>query len=952
MKPDEIKRIAELAKGHGERILDRWLPGGKSSGGRYHVRNPLRGDEHLGNMSVVIATGLGGDHAVSEHFRDYVGLVAFAQQCGMSEAAEALAEFLGISAAGAVPPAPTFTPSKPPAATWRPIVPVPADAPPPPKAHSKRGRPSAVYEYRNGTAALLGYVWRHEANPPEFPRKDFYPLTWCTNGSRSEWRHQSWPAPRPLYGLDLMAARPSDIRVGHEGEKSADAGRELLPDYVSFAWPNGSGGADKADFSPLAGCDVLLWPDNDAAGRKAMRTAAKAMRKIGVRSVKFINVVALFGRQTVDRAGRIVERLEPLPKGWDCADAYAEGWQSEQIASLLLNDDALLSDLPEDEAEAPAGVATDVDEPMKAGPYLLDDELGLFYVETDKDGRVRQSRLCGPLAVIALARDADGGSWAVVLDYKDRDGKRCREVIAFSRFLGDGVDGIKQLADMGLEIASGRQSLDRLKSYIVGAHPEQRAKLVDQTGWHGQSFAFPEGTIGETDETLLFRGSRRTLGVYATRGSLTDWQNHIANPAIGNPRLMFCLSVAFAGPLLKIVGAASMVFHLVGDSSIGKSGALTAAGSVWGSPEAQLHSWRATSNALEYTAAQHNDCLLILDELKEVDAKEAAAIAYMLTNAKGKGRAHHSGGLREGTSWRLSGLSSGELGMGDHLASAGQKHHAGQQVRFIEIAADAGAGHGMWCDVGHRIDGGKQFTDMLKKFAGRYHGTAGRAFVAALVKELDHIPALWRQHDLAFAEDYKPTNAGGQVLRVMASFSLAAFAGELAAKWQIVPWPVGAATAAAGSLFDEWVKERPTKGNSEEAQIIAHVRNILERTWQSRFIDWARATGRRRILDNQDAGDFSPDLSRMALVHDALGFRREEIPFDADRPSYLFYVTRQRFADEFAAKGGFKPKRVASLLKARGVLNCDPDSTTLRETLPSGDPRSYCIIGSKLWALE
>jgi hypothetical protein len=40
---------------------------------------------------------------------------------------------------------------------------------------------------------------------------------------------------------------------------------------------------------------------------------------------------------------------------------------------------------------------------------------------------------------------------------------------------------------------------------------------------------------------------------------------------------------------------------------------------------------------------------------------------------------------------------------------------------------------------------------------------------------------------------------------------------------------------------------------------------------------------------------------------------------------------------------------VAAVLKAHGILKCDPDATTLKETLPNGDPRSYCIIGGKLW---
>jgi len=141
------------------------------------------------------------------------------------------------------------------------------------------------------------------------------------------------------------------------------------------------------------------------------------------------------------------------------------------------------------------------------------------------------------------------------------------------------------------------------------------------------------------------------------------------------------------------------------------------------------------------------------------------------------------------------------------------------------------------------------------------------------------------------------------------------------------------------------------------------VRGVLERNWQARFVDWRRVTeGSGRLGGGYDAAsngddtgsqsERAPDLSRMGAVHDALGFRKPEVPFSAESPSYLFYVTRQRFIEEFANKGGFKPKRVAAVLKARRVLRCDDDGTTLRETLPNGDPRSYCIIGSKLWGLD
>ena len=61
-------------------------------------------------------------------------------------------------------------------------------------------------------------------------------------------------------------------------------------------------------------------------------------------------------------------------------------------------------------------------------------------------------------------------------------------------------------------------------------------------------------------------------------------------------------------------------FHYRGDSSGGKTTALKLAASVYGGTS-YLQRWRSTDNALEATAAQHSDCLLILDELAQTDPK-------------------------------------------------------------------------------------------------------------------------------------------------------------------------------------------------------------------------------------------------------------------------------------------------------------------------------------------
>lgn len=941
-KPLDIKAIAARALEQIEAVCLHWLPAGKKAGPEWEI-----GDRHgaPGKSLKVHLTGskagMWSDFSTDDKGGDLVSLVAFVDGCPQLDAARKLAEFLGIATSDPETPRnTTATPTRPcptatkaaskPAPEWRPILPVPDAAPPAPSAHPKHGKPDRLYTYRGQAGELLGYVARWEANSTR-PKKEFgWQVFAESNGGRREWRWQGFPVPRPLYGLESLAEHPAAAVMLCEGEKAAEACRELMPDHAALTWPGGGKAADKADFAPLQGRHVVLWADADEPGRQAMKTAAKLARQAGAASVRWLSLPAL---ATARDSGE-------LPQGFDAADLIAEGCDAARMAAFIALPAALLDakqSTPKRPEPAGGGGAMDPSNPAAEPERFTLAPDGLYLHKANRDGSFRLVRLCDRLSVPALARDEEGGGWAPVLEFQDRDGRPRQEIIPFRLFLGDGSDGVKQLADCGLAIEPGRDAIDGLKQFIASARPDKRARLVDATGWHGGAYLFPDGALGDTAETLVYRGSKRALGVFIPRGKLRDWQDQIAALAVDNPRLMFTLSTAFVGPLLKPCGGASSAFHWTGDSSLGKSGALHAAGSVWGNPAGTVNSWRSTDNSLEYVAAQFNDGLLILDEIKEVDPKQAGAISYMLGNSKGKNRAHHAGGLREAITWRIAMLSSGEIGLADHLASAGQKTHAGQAVRFIELPADAGPGfYGMWNTL-HHLPDGRGFTDHLKAAAAKHYGTAGRAFISALIDHLPDVSATVQKLERVFFDAFVPADAGGQVRRVAGAFALVAAAGELATEWRLCPWHTRDAFAAAGLMFEQWLKARPTSGNLEEATILAHVRQLMERNWQARFVDWHRVS------------EENADLSRMAAVHDTLGFRKRATPWNEDEPAYLFYVTRGRFTEEFCNKAGFKPRRVAAVLKAKGILKCDGDVTTLKETLPNGDPRSYCIIGRKLW---
>lgn len=93
----------------------------------------------------------------------------------------------------------------------------------------------------------------------EKPKKKFRPAHRVEGG----WRIGDPPGLLPLYRLDGIATGPNSVFVA-EGEKCADLVAGL--GFTATTSSHGSDGADKTDWSPLAGKTVYLLPDVGPAG--------------------------------------------------------------------------------------------------------------------------------------------------------------------------------------------------------------------------------------------------------------------------------------------------------------------------------------------------------------------------------------------------------------------------------------------------------------------------------------------------------------------------------------------------------------------------------------------------------------------------------------------------------------------------------------------------------------
>jgi uncharacterized protein (DUF927 family) len=782
------------------------------------------------------------------------------------------------------------------------IDPVPADGPPPLTSHRQHGEPSQIWTYRNEAGEVRFHVARFDAAAGS---KVVLPMTLWRSAKGLRWEWKASPAPRSLYGLADLAGRPDAPALIVEGEKAADAAAAHFPDFVAVTWPGGSKAVAKADWGPLAGRRAIIWPDADEPGDKAARAVARELAAIGAASPAIVALPA------------------GLSEGWDLADPWPPGFG---LPAALAAIDAARED--PGEAAEPIGVVW---------PWgFRMERAGLFFDTVTRDATVPQ-RLSDPFEVLAEARSPAGDGWSVIIRFRDRDGREKIVPIERSRLTSGGAEVRAELADAGLIFSGMRSRAEKFSQALAEVKSSRRETLATATGWCGAAFVIPGAPCGPAaGESVRFIGRAEGLH-YRRAGSLAAWREEIAAKAEGNALLTFALSLAFAGPLLRPLGLEGGGVHFRGSSSCGKTTLALAAGSVWGGGGALGfgHTWRSTANALEGVATGHNDTLLVLDELALVSPDEAGMAAYSLATGQSKGRAQTSGALRRRTEWRVIIISTGEVGLADHIRTSrrGERPMAGQELRLLDVSADPGAYMGVW-ETLHGAAGGAALSDAIKAAASRHYGHAGAAFVERFRQNPRQAEADAKAILKGFLERAREAGDTGQAERAAVRFGLAATAGELASAFGIVPWPPGAAIQAAMTLYRRW-------GRSFGRSALREERDILRRLQEAILRDRSRFSP----LGDDDTGDDSKpspggrDGEQRSLT--SLGHRWVR----GLEVRYCFHAAG--WSEVFKA---CNPSDAARIVHEAGFLETGEDKSRLQKRISvrGEKQRLYCVKSSIL----
>jgi uncharacterized protein (DUF927 family) len=677
------------------------------------------------------------------------------------------------------------------------------------------GKPEQwVKSVREKREKTYSYRGRDGKNLVEITRKDDGDGT--KNFQQKHWNGTKWIYKNPteikkqipIYQyakVQEAIASGQQIRVA-EGEETADDLWDLgIPATTTIGGSKGYG--TYGDYSQdLIGARLVLCPDRDATGLKYMANFAR----------DFANQIDGYCL-----AGEIEGWSKPSD-GRDLSDDIELFATKESILAKVITVEQFNEIIPSAKQEKPK-------KPKNPSQFSSSIDKGLT-VSVKVGGKEEDIRVANHLKAIANVTTPEGEG--VVLEFAHRRGSKiCTTILYREDLAGEGLGTLRALARQGYDWNFYQKDTLLEALHQLGRDEIPDAVITNKTGWHGDSYVTAHKTYG--DQSIRFGGWEVSPDALTEMvGKLVSWQTGVGAKCAGNSRLTLALALAFLAPLIGLLeGMESGGVHIYGDSSEGKSTSAKVAISVTG--EIKLQTWNQTVNGIEGTAEAHNDSLMILDELQQVnDPKKAGKIVYDLANEVGKVRAKMTGDAKKSKTWTVSFLSTGEKSLPDYLKSINITIKAGQEVRMPSIPASPyGSPFGCFETI-HGAESAERFAMDLETAAAANRGVAGDAFISRLVVDAqseDFIAKL-SQRIKEVAAEMKAGIENGAVKRIIDKRLAPALAAlELAIDYGIVPFSKETAGKSIKKILREWLNDRGGDGSRDVKEAVANFLQVIER---------------------------------------------------------------------------------------------------------------------------
>lgn len=314
-----------------------------------------------------------------------------------------------------------------------------------------------------------------------------------------------------------------------------------------------------------------------------------------------------------------------------------------------------------------------------------------------------------------------------------------------------------QLADMSLAVndLNAKHLIDYFDKYIT-YNRIPREHLVERLGHVKGEFIHPL-LVEKTKIMPGDVGEKQIMEAFQVQGTANEWIENVFNKIEDHPKAVLMVLASFTSVILKDLKLSPFIVDLSGPTSRGKTTALKAAASVWGSGHL-VSEWNLTKVAAERKAAFLNSFPLYLDDSMKADEKHLKAFVYNFSGGRSKGRGSIAGSQVEYT-WNNLMLSTGETSLTDYAMQAG-----GAAARVLPVT-------GLPFE---KVEYG--FFNELYGAIDDYHGAIGIDFLKHWrAKSKDMLP-LYQKYN----EFFQKQSEGNEVLsRIARHYAAIVFTGKL-----------------------------------------------------------------------------------------------------------------------------------------------------------------------------
>lgn len=333
--------------------------------------------------------------------------------------------------------------------------------------------------------------------------------------------------------------------------------------------------------------------------------------------------------------------------------------------------------------------------------------------------------------------------------------------------------------------------------------PDVARPLFTKSGWvehgAGTAFAFPDKLVGPIDAEVIVGDSVKAHSIArgGQAGSLSDWQTTVAAIALRSQVACLAIMTALASPLLRYSGLTeSFTLNIAGESSSGKSTAVAAAISVWGSPKNCLN-WDVTDGGLGNILVANSGLGLFLDDVEkqsgDLDARIERVRQVIHKIVAGRTRTYATMAERDSAlrsqQYECIAFCSSPVTIEKFSRNARKPLLKSDRVRFLEVEVPSGDDGGIFATPakGRAAPNSRELATQLKLAAETNYGKAGRKWIRYLVKHAVQLP----QHVASYSEQFLD-EVGKDVAavegRIADKFALVFSAGMIAQQSGILPW--------------------------------------------------------------------------------------------------------------------------------------------------------------------